>query len=296
MDGAGEAAAASEAGHRRYRSYLYVPATDAHRIERALASTADALVVDLEDAVPDHRKDESRAAARALVSGSPAKPVFVRVNGARSGLLDADLDAVARGDLTGVRLPKAESPEEVAAVLERLRQRGCHAPVVPIVESALGVEHAFAIAAVPGVAALAMGEADLRLDLGTAADEVLDYARARCVVASAAAGLPGPVQSVCTQLDDEQLLLDTTRKGRAMGFGGRSAVHPRQLAVINEVFTPSDEERRWAQTVVDASRQAQATGAAVAVTASGELVDRPVLRRALAILELCDSAGTVLNP
>lgn len=293
MGGAREAAAPGDAGHRWYRSYLYVASTDAHRIGRALTSAADALVVDLEDAVPDHRKDEARDAARALVSGSPTKPVFVRVNGAESGLLEADVDAVAHAGLAGVRLPKAESPDAVAAVLERLAARGCHAPVVPIVETALGVERAVAIAAVPGVAALAMGEADLRLDLGTGAEEVLDYARARCVVASAAAGLAAPVQSVCTQVDDEQLLLDTTRRGRAMGFGGRSAVHPRQLAIINEVFTPSDDERRWAQAVVDASRQAAAAGSAVTVTASGELIDRPVVRRASAILQRCDNAGTV---
>lgn len=268
-----------------YRSYLYVPAIDARRIERALASAADALVLDLEDAVPADRKDEARAAARALVSRSLAKPVFVRVNSAASGLLDDDLEAVACAGLAGIRLPKAESADHVIAVCAQLRLRGCDVPVVPIIESALGVERALEIAAAdPAVTALAMGEADLGLDLGTTAEGVLDYARARCVVASAAARISGPIQSVCTQLDDEQILIESTRRGRAMGFSGRSAIHPRQLAIINDIFTPSEDERRWAQEVLEAARQAHAEGRAVAVTRSGELVDRPIRLRAAAIL------------
>jgi len=274
--------------YRWYRSYLYVPAIEFRRIERALASEADAVIVDLEDAVPQNRKDEARRAARALLLSVPAKPVFVRVNSYTSGLLEADIDAVACRALAGIRLPKAESAEQVRTVVKLLSERGCNAQVVPIIESALGVERAFEIASVErGVVTLAVGEADLRLDLGTTAEETLDYARVRCIVATRAAALPGPIQSVCTQLHDEQLLWHTTRKGRAMGFSGRSAIHPRQLRVINDAFTPSEAECRWAYEIVDASRRASASGAVVAVTDLGEFVDEPVLRRASAILALC---------
>jgi citrate lyase subunit beta/citryl-CoA lyase len=270
-----------------YRSYLYVPATEPRRVEQALTSEADAVVIDLEDAVPPERKGAARRAVRDLLLAHPAKPTFVRVNGFHSGLLESDIETIACPGLTGVRLPKTESPEQVRSLLDGLRRRGCDVSVVPIIESALGVERAFEIAtADPGIAALAMGEADLALDLAAASDELLDYARARCVVASRAGGLAGTVQSVCTRLDDDALLRATTLRGRAMGFSGRSAIHPRQLPIINEVFTPSEDERRWAEEVLDSYRRALAGGDATAVTPSGEFVDQPVLRRASAILEL----------
>lgn len=292
MDGAGRSASTgtgSGRGQRRwYRSYLYVPAIEPRRMERALASDADAIVLDLEDSVPLDRKDEACRAARDFLLGMPPKPTFVRVNAFNSGLLKADIEAVACEGLAGVRLPKAENSNHVRFVLGQLRQHGCDVPIVPIIESALGVERAVEIASADhDVAAMAMGEADLRLDLGTSDDQVLDHARARCVIASRAAGLPGPIQSVWTQVHDDEGLLATTLRGRAMGFSGRSAIHPGQLSVINEVFTPSQDELRWALEVLDSYRRAGRTGgAATAVTPSGEFVDLPVVRRAAAIVEL----------
>ncbi|MDA8047469.1 MAG: CoA ester lyase [Actinomycetota bacterium] len=267
------------------RSYLYVPATRPELIDKALASRADAVVLDLEDAVPPDHKAAARANAAAVLASAPPKPIYVRVNGLASGLAMDDLAAVATDHLAGVRIPKVEGPDEVEAVRAALDAAGCAAVVVPLIESALGVERAFAIASAhPSVATLAMGEADLRADLRAAADQGLDYARSRCVLAARAARRSPAVQSVHIRLDDETGLRLSTVRGRALGFGGRSAIHPAQVAVINDVFSPSEEERARAAAIVAAYQEAQAQGLAVAVSPDGEFVDAPVARDAAEVL------------
>lgn len=256
-------------------------------IDKALGSLADAVVLDLEDAVPSDRKAAARANAAAVLAAGPAKAVYVRVNSLASGLGTGDLAAVATPHLTGVRVPKVEDAADVRAVAELLADAGCDAVVVPIIESALGVERAFDIALAAGcVATLAMGEADLRADLRASADAALDYARARCVTAARAARRAPAIQSVHTRLRDEEGLRTSTERGRALGFGGRSAIHPAQVPVINAVFTPSEADRARAAAVMAAYEEAQARGDAVTTTADGELVDAPVVLDAAAVLEL----------
>lgn len=307
------------------RSYLYVPAHEPHMIDKAMASEADAVVLDLEDAVPADRKLAARRTAAAVVGEHPPKTLYVRINALDGPLAVDDVAAVAAatvgvhdpgadgngstadpaatdpthraidpappGGLAGVRVPKTERPEDVALVRRWLTEGGCGAGIVPLIETALGVEQASAIArADPAVLTLAMGEADLRADLGATADLVLDHARVRCVVAARAARCASPVQSVHTVLGDDEGLRTTTAHGRALGFGGRSAIHPAQVPVINAVFTPTDEERAWAASVVAAFEAARARGEATAVH-DGRFIDEPVARHAAAVLAMAHLAA-----
>ncbi|MER5539487.1 HpcH/HpaI aldolase/citrate lyase family protein [Streptomyces mirabilis] len=227
------------------RSWLYVPA---HRIElltKAMAGTADAIVLDLEDAVPGHAKDAARRNALAAVAAEHPKPLWVRVNSLDTPWGEADLGALAGTAAAGLRLPKAEEPDAVRAAAERVGL-----PVQPIVESALGVENAFRLAtAHPMVAALSLGEADLMAGLRLRDRSALNWARQRLVNASRAAGLPSPPLAVWTQVADLDGLVEDTVAGKGCGFFGRSVVHPRQVDVVNRLFTPDPDEvsdaRMW---------------------------------------------------
>ncbi|HEX2729753.1 MAG TPA: CoA ester lyase, partial [Rubrobacteraceae bacterium] len=184
-----------------FRSYLYVPASDPRRAEKALASEADAVVLDLEDAVAPDRKMEARENAGRLLDSPPPKPVFVRVNAPGSPLLAEDLRAVVGPALFGIRLPKTEDPEQVKYVAEALEPSGSGARIQCLIESALGLEFVFEISrSHERVMGVGLGEADLSADLGVRGEAGLLYARSRVVAASRAAGLAGPVQSVYTDV------------------------------------------------------------------------------------------------
>ncbi|WP_433045756.1 HpcH/HpaI aldolase/citrate lyase family protein [Dactylosporangium sp. CS-033363] len=251
---------------------LYVPGDRPALFDKALAGPADVVILDLEDAVPAAGKDTARAAVAAWLASlavADRARISVRVNGGSS----ADL-AVLSGlpGLHSVRVPKVESPADVERVVA--------APVHALLESAAGIEAAFAIARAPQVAALALGEADLRSDLGVTSDEGLVWARSRVVVAARAAGLPAPMMSAWTDLADAEGLVASCRAGRAMGFLGRTAVHPKQVEPILTGFAPSPEEVAAAQALLDSLAAAGAGGRAVAVTASGRMVDPAMIRGA----------------
>jgi citrate lyase subunit beta/citryl-CoA lyase len=267
------------------RSALYVPGDRPDRFETARASEADAIVLDLEDAVAPDRKAYARGAVAqfATEARSKPKPVFVRVNGLASGLTGHDLDALAGAALAGVRAPKVEGADDVAAFVELLEHAGIEADLWCLLESARGVEHAYEIACCARVAAVGLGEADLRASLRVRADAALDYARSRCVIAARAAGLPPPMQAVHTTLRDSDGLRRSTEHGRALGFFGRSAIHPEQVAVINEVFTPSAEEVAAAHEVASAGERSGASS-----LPDGRFVDRAVAEQARAVIDLAE--------
>jgi citrate lyase subunit beta/citryl-CoA lyase len=269
------------------RSYLYVPGTEERKIEKALASDADAVVLDLEDAVAPNRKDEARETVAGVLRSEPPKPVFVRINALGSALAEEDIEAVARPHLAGLRLPKTESAEAVRRVAERLETLGCGAVIQCLIESALGLELAFEIArAHERVSSVSLGEADLMADLGVRDEAGLLYARSRVVVASRAAGLPGPVQSVYTNVRDTAGLRRSTEEGKNMGFVGRSAVHPNQIPVINEVFTPTEEEISEAEDLLARLEESAGAGTGAFALQDGRLVDRAVVESARLTLAL----------
>ena len=266
------------------RSWLYVPGHRPERVAKALAAGADAVVVDLEDAVPAAQKDAAReltvtlVAERAGGAGGPA--LWVRVNPPDTDAGRRDVAALAGAPVAGLRVPRAEDPGAVREVAERTGAR-----LQVLLESARGLARAAELAAASElVCGLGLGEADLAADLLVDRDEGLSWARGAVVVAARAAGLPAPVQSVWTDVADLDGLRDSSRAGRATGFWGRSVVHPRQIAVVHEVYTPTDDEVRAAQRVLAAAEEAAARGESAVLDPDGRFVDPAVVARARVVL------------
>jgi citrate lyase subunit beta/citryl-CoA lyase len=252
-----------------------------------LDSEADAVVLDLEDAVAPNHKDEARRTVAGVLESEPAKPVFVRVNATGSEIADRDIVTLAGAGLTGLRLPKTESAESVRAVAKKLESVGCGAAIQCLIESALGLELIFEIArAHPRVVGVSLGEADLSADLGVRGEEGLLYARSRVVAAARAAGLPGPVQSVYTNVRDLDGLRRSTEAGRDLGFIGRSAIHPTQIPIINKAFTPTDAEVEEASELLDRLDSEAASGTGAFALEDGRFVDRAVVESARRTLTL----------
>lgn len=256
-------------------SLLFVPASRPERIAKALAAGADAVIVDLEDAVAPAEKVAARAALAAALDS--ARPVMVRVNGAETPWFPEDLELLAHPGVAGVVLPKAEDAEDIAVVATAAGGK----PVLPLVESALGFEHRLALAHARGVQRLVFGQIDFQADLGMrCSEEELTTFRVALVLASRLADIAPPIDGPTTAFDDEALLRADAQRARRLGFGGKLCIHPRQVAVVNACFTPTSDEVSWARRVVDAD-----TGAGGAVVAvDGRMVDRPVVLRAQSIL------------
>ncbi|WP_323101326.1 CoA ester lyase [Intrasporangium sp. YIM S08009] len=266
---------------------LYVPGDREDRIGRAFAAGADVVIVDLEDAVTVDRKAVSRQGAeRALSSrassagGAPG--CQVRVNAVGTPWSTRDLEMVRRLPAhVGLRIPKCEEPRDVVRIAEAVGDRALHL----LIESARGVEAAYALASAhPAVASIGLGEADLRADLGVTDDAGLLWARSRVVVAAAAAGLAAPAMSVYTNVRDLDALRESSLVGKSLGFVGRTAIHPAQLSVIREVFSPSAVELDLARELVSAAEAGAAAGRGAIALADGRFVDEAVVRQARRVI------------
>jgi len=258
------------------RSYLFVPGDRADRIEKARASGADAVIVDLEDAVAPERKGAARDAVHNRLDA--AHPVVLRINGIDSAWFDDDARLAAHAAVAAVMLPKAADPEAVAV----LRRHAGDKPVLALIESAAGMARIAALAATPGVARLVFGSIDLQLDLDIPDDDgtSLLWFRSQLVLASRVAGLPAPVDGVTTAIDDETRVAADAQRARSLGFGAKLCIHPRQVDAVNAAFSPSADQLAWARRVMHAV--ADAPHAAIAL--DGKMVDAPVLARAHRLL------------
>lgn len=261
------------------RALLFVPGDRPERYAKALASGADAVIVDLEDAVAAADKDRARESLRQwLRSGAGGAQVMVRINAAGTPWFTHDLALAAVDGIAAVVLPKAEDLDAIAAITalrDGLR-------VLPLIESAAGIESVLAIARAPGVARLVFGSIDLQADLGmrdATEDDLLPF-RLRLLTASRLAGLAPPVDGVTVAIDDEARLAGDTLRARRLGFGGKLCIHPKQVATVQRNFAPGAAEIDWARRVLEAI--AQSAGSAVAL--DGKMVDTPVILRAQAIL------------
>ncbi|KOX29268.1 citrate lyase subunit beta [Streptomyces sp. NRRL F-4707] len=232
-------------------TWLYAPGDRPRVVAKALAAGADVVVVDLEDAVAADRKEYARDATAELLTEPQPVPVHVRVNALDGPLAAGDLAALARlPGLAGLRLPKVTAPEQVTGVAEVTGGP----PLYALLETALGVERAYRIAgAHPALRGIALGEADLRADLGVRGDAGLDWSRSRVVVAARAAGLAPPSQTVHPDIRDLEGLAASCAHGRALGFLGRAAIHPRQLPIIERAYLPTERELEEAETIVKAA-------------------------------------------
>ena len=264
------------------RSFLFVPGHRPERFAKALASGADAVIIDLEDAVPLDAKDIARSAlldAWKDFDATERARLLVRVNPAGTPWHDADLAAVA--SLTGLgalMLPKAENPQQVEQAFRTSSKR-----VLPLIESAEGVGQMDAIAHAAGTLRLGLGHIDLQADLGLRCgpDEAeLAPVRLAMVVASRRAGLPSPVDGVTTATQDAEALAADAQRSRRFGFGAKLCIHPAQVAGVHQAQAPTDAECDWARRVLAA--ELAAGGGAFSV--DGKMVDPPVLLLARSLL------------
>jgi citrate lyase subunit beta / citryl-CoA lyase len=287
------------------RSYLYVPADRPTMLARATERGADALIVDLEDAVAPQAKPAARRNVAAWLDALPAssaRQVWVRINPAAGPRppLD-DLNIAVHAAVTGVVQAKCESLDELLRLDDALSVAEGRAglaqgtlAVAPLIESAAGVLAMPALAAAPRVRRLQVGEADLSAELGMEpGDDHAEFAGLRwtLVLTSAAAGLEAPVGPVETRLGELAGLRASTQALRRQGFGGRGAVHPAQVPVINDVFTPSGAELEQAAMIVERFGTAVASGSGVAVTDDGRMIDEAVVRTARRVLARGRVAG-----
>lgn len=249
---------------------LFVPASRPDRFAKAAASGADAVILDLEDAVAPEDKAEARAA---LTCGFTDRPVILRINAAGTPWHADDTEAARHLAPGAVMLPKAEDPAAVARTAEALGG----IPVIALVESAAGLAFARDIAALDGVCRLAFGSVDFCAELNCAHKrEVLLPARFELVLASRLAGIPAPLDGVTTQLDDPGAVFSDAAHARDLGMSGKLCIHPRQIPHAARAFVPTEEEIAWAQRVMAAGEGASAAG--------GEMIDAPVRARARAVL------------
>lgn len=253
------------------RSYLFVPGDRPERFDKAWASAADAVILDLEDAVAPQRKTVARAAVSQWLSA--ARPVWIRINATGSAWFDDDLALLGRLGVAGFIVPKAESLK--VGLTERAERHGV--PLIALIETALGIQHAQQLAATPCVERLAFGAIDFQVDLGIEGeDDALLHFRSQLVLASRLGSLPAPIDSVTVTTSDAELLRHDTLRSRRLGFGAKLCIHPHQIETVHRVLSPTDDERAWAVRVIAAMKESAGTAVAV----DGKMVDRPVLLRA----------------
>tara|TARA_B100000700_G_scaffold300257_1_gene368194 strand:+ start:26623 stop:27459 length:837 start_codon:yes stop_codon:yes gene_type:complete len=260
------------------RSFLFVPATRPERITKALASEADRVIVDLEDAVAPHDKDKARSLLHDYLASTPKGEVLVRVNSLPAEI-EKDLVLCEEfPSVAGIMLPKAETCRQI----ERVAEVG--KPIWPIIESARGLVALETLASSRGIAQLTFGALDLMTDLNLepntpGAAAILDQCRYRLVVCSRSALLPPPIESVVPDIHDTEQVERVARRAVEMGFSGMLSIHPNQIAPIHQAFTPSDEALAWAGRVLGIAETVDG-----AFQLDGQMVDEPVINRARSLL------------
>ena len=255
-------------------TFLFVPGDRPDRFGKALASDADRVILDLEDAV----RPEAKPAARgAVAAADPDARLMVRVNPPGSPFWEEDLNALAGGAVAAVVMPKAECAEDVARLQARLDRA---VEVLPQVETARGLDAVDELLAAPGVRRVAFGHLDYALDIGAAPEwEPLVQARAHLVWRSRVAGRAAPVDSVTPEIDADAVTRDA-RGAAAFGFGGKLLIHPSQVAPAARAFAPDPAELDWARRTI-AAVEAKGAGA---VAVDGHMIDKPVEDAARRIL------------
>lgn len=288
------------------RSLLFVPGDDERKIAKALESAADALILDLEDAVAPQRKAAAReVCASVLRSAKTSKTIFVRMSALDTADAVPDLRAVVGAKPFGIVLPKCRHGDDVRRLARELDGMEAHARIgpgkiriLPIVTETAGSLFGlgtYAEPAIPRLCGMMWGGEDLAADIGAVANRdttgrytaPYELARALCLLGAAAASVL-PVDAVYTDFRDREGLKAEALEGLRSGFGAKAAIHPAQIDVINEAFTPSRSDVEWAKRVVTAF---DAVGGAGVAAIDGKMLDRPHLRGARRVLERAREAG-----
>lgn len=261
------------------RTYLFVPGDRPERYAKALDSGADAVIVDLEDAVAAQAKPAARAALLAWAAAQPAQArrIWVRVNDEATPWFAADLELLRAVRPAGAMLSKAESAAQVARVAAALPQGG---GVIALIETARGLHRVEELAGAAGVHRLAFGTLDYALDLDLPDDpRGLAYPASRIAIASRLADLPAPIAGVTAAIGDDSALLEDFKLARAFGFGAKLCIHPAQVRPLHQALAPTPQQVDWALRVLAALE----TGPGAA-RVDGRMVDRPVLLKARTLL------------
>jgi len=284
---------------RPFRSLLFVPGNKTRMLEKARGLPADAVILDLEDAVSPREITVARRIVREALGAAAYIPrVIVRVNALSTGLTEADLQETLCAGVEAVCLPKAETPDDVkrlasliAALEPECGQSTGGVKIVLLIETALGVLNALQTAqADRRVVALCLGGEDLSRDLGAVRTKEgleLAHARAHLVLAARAAGVRA-IDTVYTDLADHDGLLAEGRQARQMGYSGKLIIHPAQVEPVNRAFSPSEDDVIHARRVVEAFEAAQARGEGV-IALDGKMIDAPVVARAQEVLSLAET-------
>lgn len=260
---------------------LFVPGNRKDRYVKAAASGADAIILDLEDAVAPGDKQAARDAV--ATHGIESVSVYVRVNASSSQYFQPDLVALRGVPLAGVMLAKAQNAAEIQAVRHFL---GSDMPVIPLVETVAAFKDLASLLEAPGILQAAFGSLDFALDMGCKPSwEALSYARSQLVLKSRLAGLPAPLDGVTVSINDLSILRSDAKRACDLGFGGKLAIHPCQVVDILNAFLPDEASVEWAQAVIAASE----SGAVGQV--DGKMVDRPLVEFARNILTRSKTPG-----
>ena len=281
------------------RTLLFAPGNVERRVEKALTLAADAVVLDLEDAVPIAEKSRARSLAVKALQKPRTSLGYVRVNALSTGMTIDDLTAVVSPGLDGIMLTKVEEPADLLKAdwfmgyLEaKLSMAQGSLDLIPLIENARGLEHAFEIAgAVPRVKRLCFGAIDYSADLGVKLTDdgaEIFYARSRLVNASRAAGLEPPIDTVYPDIRNPEGFKRDVQRGVSLGFQGKLVLHPDQVGPANEMFSPSREDIEYAQRIVEAFEKAEARGHAAITLDDGKFIDYPVVHGARRVLRLAE--------
>jgi citrate lyase subunit beta/citryl-CoA lyase len=280
----------------RYRTVLFSPANMASRVKRLLEAGSDVVVLDMEDGVGLDQKSNARAMVRDFASdlrqGSSELAVFVRINDSSSEFYADDLTALGP-EFTGVVLPKVERIEDLTHLRQALADQGlAHLQVMAGIETALGVHQAATVLAAGQAEAVYFGAEDFSADMGGVRSregtEVL-YARSQVALAARIAGVVA-IDQIVADFEDDDLYRHDAQLGRGLGYAGKMCIHPRQVALAREAFTPSASELETARELLAAFERGLAAGEGV-IRFRGQMIDEPLAKRAAALLMLADPEG-----
>lgn len=280
------------------RTVLFAPADDLKKSGKAMKAGADAVTLDLEDAVAYSRKDAARETLKEILRLPPPVKLFVRINSASSKYILDDLQAVIGLPVDGLMTAKTESPGEILKIdwlIGLLEEKKSMPPgktrLIPFIESPGGIINAAGIASSsPRVVALAFGGVDFSQELGLrypAESDGLHHARSQLVIASRCAGIAPPLDTVFPDIKNTERLESEADTARKLGFQGKLIIHPAQVEPVNRVFTPTGEEIEYARKVVAAFDEAEKSGTAV-IQVEGKMVEYPIVKRAKALLAAFD--------
>lgn len=260
---------------RHATNFLFVPATRPERFAKALASGADVVIVDLEDSIAEEEKEAARNLIRMVWSNfslEQKRQFVIRVNALSSRHYIQDMVLAKELSIACVMIPKAESVDEINGVAQALG----NVAIIPLIESAVGIDNIAELAGISTVLRLALGNIDLQADLGMTCDaqelELLP-ARFRMVVASRIAQLVPPIDGVTPSTEDVARIADDARRSKRMGFGAKLCIHPKQVAIVKTAFMPTEEEIHWAKRVIQADEESHGG----VVKLDGRMIDRPVV-------------------